>query len=196
MDTFRAAVLDHDRFVKQLDLVEPDLPLAVGVIDLDGFGALNESEGPERADAVLGEVERALVAGLPEQAIVGHVRGDEFCAAVPDAAPEELLIALDGVRRAVAAHLPLSAGVAGRPTHGAGADELLSAADTALVRAKQAGGDRVLIATEERMVLKTSYYSRPALHRLAKLAARTGRTEASLLREALDALLEKNRTSL
>ena len=35
-----------------------------------------------------------------------------------------------------------------------------------------------------------------ALHRLAKLARRTGRPEASLLREALDDLLAKHRDSL
>lgn len=43
------------------------------------------------------------------------------------------------------------------------------------------------------MVLKSSYYSRAALDRLAKLAGRLNRTEASLLREALDDLIQKLR---
>jgi predicted DNA-binding protein len=46
------------------------------------------------------------------------------------------------------------------------------------------------------MVLKSSYYTRPALHRLAKLASRTGHTEAHLLRQALDDLLAKHAAML
>jgi len=48
---------------------------------------------------------------------------------------------------------------------------------------------------EEKMTLKTNYYSRAALDRLARLSAKTNRTEASLLREALDDLLDKHRHS-
>ena len=40
------------------------------------------------------------------------------------------------------------------------------------------------------MVLKTTYYRRAALDRLSRLATATGRTEAMLLREALDNLLD------
>ena len=43
---------------------------------------------------------------------------------------------------------------------------------------------------------RVNYYSRATLARLAKLSASTERTEASLLREALDDLLEKYRDSL
>ena len=46
---------------------------------------------------------------------------------------------------------------------------------------------------EEKMVLKSNYYSRAALDRLAKLAGKLERTEASLLREALDDLFAKLR---
>jgi diguanylate cyclase len=42
------------------------------------------------------------------------------------------------------------------------------------------------------MVMKSNYYDRGALSRLAKLSANTGRTEASLLREALDDLFVKH----
>jgi predicted DNA-binding protein len=46
------------------------------------------------------------------------------------------------------------------------------------------------------MVLKSSYYPRPSLHRPTKLARRTGRPEASLLREALDDYLTRNQELL
>jgi len=46
------------------------------------------------------------------------------------------------------------------------------------------------------MVLKSNYYPKSQLERLAKLSAALGRTEASLLREALDDLIEKYRGEL
>jgi diguanylate cyclase (GGDEF)-like protein len=185
----RTATLSLDRFRREIDLLDPDLPLAVGSIDIDGFDAVNAGgANMDEGDRVLGAVERAIVEGMPSGAVIGHVKGDEWVIALPDAAPEDLLIAIDGVRRRLAAEgpLPITAGVAGRPQHGMGVDELLAAADTGLVRAKQAGRNKVMIAVEERMVLKSSYYTRPALHRLAKLASRSGHTEAHHLRQALD----------
>jgi diguanylate cyclase len=82
------------------------------------------------------------------------------------------------------------------PRGGSTAEELLEAADAGLVRAKRAGGNRIAIHIEERMILKSSYYPRPSLHRLTKLARRTGRPEASLLREALDDYLARNQELL
>ena len=191
--TFRSQVLDLLGFRRTVEELEPDLPLAVAVIDIDGFGPLNEREGHVAGDRVLAEIEEAIVAGAPDGAIVGHVKGDEWVIALEDALPEDLLIAIDGIRRAIAESgpLPITSGVAGRPQHGAEIDELLAAADTGLVRAKQSGRNRVALAVEERMVLKSNYYTRPALHRLAKLASRTGHTEAHHLREALDDHLAK-----
>jgi len=49
---------------------------------------------------------------------------------------------------------------------------------------------------EEKMVLKSNYYSKANLERLAKLSSATDRTEASLLREALDDLLDKHKHAL
>ena len=49
---------------------------------------------------------------------------------------------------------------------------------------------------EEKMVLKSNYYSKANLQRLAKLSAASDRTEASLLREALDDLLDKHKDAL
>ena len=49
---------------------------------------------------------------------------------------------------------------------------------------------------DEKMTLKSNYYSRANLDRLAKLSGATSRTEASLLREALDDLFEKYRDAM
>jgi len=185
----------------EIDLLDPDLPVAVVLTDLDEFGPLNEAHGAETGDAVLSGFERILAAGLGPAGRLAHVRGDEFAAMLPDTACEEALLALEKVRVAVAGSEPApgltdrvtaSVGIAGRPAHGATADELIAAAEAALVRAKRAGGNRVCLYVEERMVLKSSYYPRAALHRLAKLARRRGKPEASLLREALEEYLARH----
>jgi diguanylate cyclase (GGDEF)-like protein len=196
--TYRSHSLNLDSLHTEIDLLEPDRAVAVAVLDLDGFGPVNEKEGGAAGDALLGRFEEALLAALPESALVAHLRGDEFAVALPDVPPESLLVALDAIRRAVgdAEPVTVSGGVAGRPQQGVSTDELLSAADSALVRSKRDGGNRISIAIEERMLLKTSYYPPAVLHRLAKLARRTGRPEASLLREALDDLVAKHRDEL
>lgn len=196
--TYRSTAVSFDALRSELDLIEPSTAVAVAMLDLDDFGPYNETHGASQGDALLGRCEAALTEGLPVGAVLAHVRGDEFAVLAPDSAPEALLIALDRVRATVAASEPvtLSGGIAARPQHGTAGDELLAAADTALVRSKRDGGDRLSIAVTERMVLKTSYYAPAALHRLAKLAHRTGRPEASLLREALDDLLVKHRDLL
>lgn len=185
----------------EIDLLDPDLPVAVVLTDLDEFVRLNDAHGTDTGDAVLAGFERVLAAGLGPAARVAHVRGDEFAAMLPDTACEEALLALDKIRAAAAGAEPApgltdrittSVGIAGRPAHGATADELIAAAEAALVRAKRAGGNRVCLYIEERMVLKSSYYPRAALHRLAKLARRRGKPEASLLREALDEYLARH----
>jgi hypothetical protein len=61
------------------------------------------------------------------------------------------------------------------------------------MRGKREGGGRVAIYVEEKMVLKSNYYPRADLDRLARISAATDRTEASLLREALDDLFQKHR---
>jgi diguanylate cyclase len=199
--SYQSQALSLNQFSAEINLIDPDLPVAVAVTDLDSFGPLNEAHGTETGDAVLGSFERALTAGLGSGALVAHVRGDEFAAALPDMSCEEALLTMERVRAEFTArpagagieeHLGVSVGIAGRPAHGTTAEELLAAADAGLVRAKRAGGNRVAIHIEERMILKSSYYPRPSLHRLTKLARRTGRPEASLLREALDEYLARN----
>ena len=69
--------------------------------------------------------------------------------------------------------------------------ELVRKADGALFRAKVAGGNKVAMAKEEKMVPKTSHFTQDQLQRLAKLAKREGVGEAILLREAVDLLLKK-----
>lgn len=203
--TYHSTALSLTELASEVDLLEIDLPVAVAMIDLDNFMGFNNEHGEEAGDGALAEFERCLRTGLPPRALVAHVRGDEFAAALPDTSCEEALLALETVRAGYSAGpaapgisqgLGVSIGIAGRPAHGATAQELLEAADAGLVRAKHTGSNRIAIHVEERMILKSSYYPRAALHRLTKLSRRTGRPEASLLREALDEYLAHNQDPL
>jgi diguanylate cyclase len=203
--TYRSRAASLTGLAADISLIDPDLPVAVAVADLDGFGPFNQAQGAEAGDAVLAAFERSLIERLPPGVLVAHVRGDEFAVALPDMTCEDALLVLEPIRADFARAEPApgqpdrvgaSFGIAGRPAHGSTAEELLAAADAALVRAKRAGGNRIAIHVDERMILKSSYYPRPALHRLTKLSRRTGRPEASLLREALDDYLEQNRELL
>ncbi len=194
MSPYGSSALSLDNFRGELEAIEARRAVSVAVLDLDDFAPLNDSIGGAEADAVLARTEEALRRCLGSDPLVCHVKGDEFAAALLDAPAESLLIALESARRAIQELEPvtISAGVAGRPQHGDSVEELLAAADSALVRSKREGGNRISIATEGRMVLKTSYYPPAGLYRLAKLSQRTGRPEASLLREALEDLIVKH----
>src|SRR5262249_5050904 len=132
------------------------------------------------------------------------ISGDGWAVAMPGASAESALIILDEIRAHYTEHgiagvdspVGVSIGIASRPPHADTIEDATRAAVEALMRAKREGGGRVVIYVEEKMTLKSNYYSRASLDRLGKLASATERTEASLLREALDDLLQKHRDRL
>jgi diguanylate cyclase (GGDEF)-like protein len=58
-------------------------PLAVLMIDLDGFKPVNDSEGHEAGDRILSSIARAIAGGLREGDFVARFGGDEFAALLP-----------------------------------------------------------------------------------------------------------------
>ena len=199
-----AKTLDVSEFVEQVQAAVGERALAVALVDLDEFGALNDRCGHDAGDRVLAAWERTLQGSLPSDATVARIGGDEYAVALPGLSAESALIMLEEVRSHYASHpvegveVPLNAsiGIAARPPHAQEIPELVRAASEALMRAKREGAGRVAIYVEEKMTLKSNYYSRATLDRLNKLSNATGRTEASLLREALEDLLQKHRDRL
>jgi diguanylate cyclase len=200
------AVTDRGSFLADLDglLHHGNAPLALALTDLDGFAAVNDSYGRDAGDAVLAAWNRVLEANVPDGGSVVRLGGDEFVVVLPGTSAENAVVLLEEVRghfssmsvEGIPVALSASAGIAANPPHGTTAEELWRAAGEALMRAKRDGRDRVALHIEEKMVLKSNYYSKANLERLAKLSSATGRTEASLLREALDDLLYKHRDAL
>lgn len=172
--------------------------LSVAALDIDHFKEVNDTYSHAAGDAVIRDLETTLLGSVPPEATVTRLGGDEFAVLLPDMPAEGALIVMDEVRRhfssrtvpGVPTRLRLSVGVACFPTH-VPKEGLLRAADEALHRAKTEGGGRVTIYVESKMTLKSNYYSKAGLERLAKLSNALNRTEASLLREALDDLFVK-----
>jgi len=200
------AVTDRAVFLADLDdlLRRGRAPLALALTDLDGFAAINGSYGRDAGDAVLAAWDRVLATNIPEGGSVVRLGGDEFVVVLPGTSAENAVVLLEEMRghfasmsvEDVPVPLRVSAGIATSPLHGGTAGELWRAAGEALMRAKRDGRDRVALHVEEKMVLKSNYYSKASLERVAKLSSATDRTEAGLLREALDDLLYKHRDAL
>lgn len=191
--------IDIDDLVARVDSAVAGGAVAVALADLDRFGDLNDQQGREAGDRVLEVWIETLTGSLPKDAIVGRLGGDEFGVALPNASAENALILLEEIRSHLADRpvagwtIGATFGIAARPPHAEGTADLFRCANDALARGKREGGGRVAIYVEEKMVLKSNYYSRASLDRLSKLATRLQRTEASLLREALDDLFQKLR---
>ncbi|RIH89813.1 diguanylate cyclase [Calidithermus roseus] len=201
-----ATTLDRERFYQSLANWKDDGPISVAVADIDEFLAVNQNYGREVGNAVIALVMKALAGSLPPGSLLTRLGGDEFACALPGASPEEALIQLEEIRQYLAGRkhnvgevslaVRLSIGIASFPRHVSDPQQLLQAADEALLRAKREGRSRVAIYVEDRMVLKSNYYPKNQLARLATLSERLGRTEAALLREALADLLDKYREFL
>ena len=196
---------DRAKFEEAAARVAERTPMALALTDIDHFLEINEQFGHPAGDKVLRSFERTLTGSLPPESIVGRISGDEYAVALPDTSAESALILLEEIRShfgsmeaapEVPRRVQVSVGIAARPQHAKTVGELMRAADEALFRAKREGKSRVAIYVEDRMTLKSNYYGKASLERLSKLSAATGRTEASLLREALDELLAKYKEQL
>ena len=145
----------HLRLLEEIGRAErTGAPLALVLIGLDHFGALNSRYGRPAGDAVLAETASVLKLALREGDALARLPGDVFGVLLPDCdvAPARRLC--ERLRRAVEHHhypragqLTASAGVAGFPRTAVEGPELLQAAERALALAKKAGRRRT--ATSE-----------------------------------------------
>jgi diguanylate cyclase (GGDEF)-like protein len=142
-------------------------PMAVAIIDIDHFKAVNDTFGHLAGDEVLRAVAGTLQARMRRYDRAGRYGGDEFVVLFPDTTSDEAArIAgrlckeissapiLAGMRHDTAVTVTISVGISQLTGHGSGFDDLLAAADAALYSSKRAGRCRVRVATSARLVLR------------------------------------------
>jgi diguanylate cyclase len=120
-----------------------DRPTTLAVINLDGFKEVNDSLGHRSGDIVLTEIAERLAGGLPADATVARLNGDEFGLVLPgagDPAPELHRTRTRIVDEVTAGELRLtveaSIGYVISGEDGDDLDELLQHADVAMELAK------------------------------------------------------------
>ena len=136
---------------------ENDVHVAVHMVDLDGFKAINDTQGHDTGDAVLRMVSERLVSTARDTDVVARLGGDEFALIqrgvvtieqaqrLGDRLSERVrdIREIDGVPVAVGA----SVGTAVAPFHANDADAVVKCADIALYAAKDAGKNRCAVFT-------------------------------------------------
>lgn len=129
-------------------------PVALVVVDLDGFGALNRDHGLEVGDTVLRELALRLRLRVREADALGRISGDRFAAILPHTDERGAAVFAESVLRRMVSRpvdtgagplaVTVSLGVAlMRPGMDLDDEGLLAAADEALLSARAGGGNRI-----------------------------------------------------
>lgn len=136
-------------------------PVAVALLDLDHFKVVNDTHGHAIGDDVLRTVARRIEETLRQEQIVGRIGGEEFVVLLPDTTPQQALVAVERVRKAVGESaipvtgggevwITVSGGIAPL-SEGTTVATAMQHADKAMYRAKALGRNRVEVygAVEE-----------------------------------------------
>ena len=134
-------------------------PLAVMILDIDHFKAVNDTLGHDAGDEVLAEVARRLSHAVRGVDLACRYGGEEFVFVMPDTDPAFAQVVADRVRMSVAKtpvtledgrEVPVTASIGVASLTGANCEEtpqsLLKTADEMLYRAKDEGRNRVVLA--------------------------------------------------
>jgi GGDEF domain-containing protein len=172
--------------------------LIFAVLDVDRWQSLTGVSLDDLASAL-----RAASAALelPERATAEYVGRDEIAVVLPVESvkdTQDLVVRIDEIRRRVSelvsetlgCPVTLTAGVAAYPMHNDSPIDLVTAARNALELGKRDGRDRTRASERVARTMKSSYYDALQLARLRRLSRQTGRTEADILREGLERVLD------
>lgn len=154
-------LLNHTAFREELESQvsragRTSEPLALALIDLDHFKAVNDTWGHQAGDAVLKALARMFHQRLRRYDHYGRLGGEEFAILLPATMIEQAHKVLEDLLagfRSIHHHsakgeftVTFSAGIAAFPTFSR-ADDLVRAADDALYRAKHSGRNCIHVAT-------------------------------------------------
>ncbi len=150
------ALFDDHLYLALAQAEHSGAPLALMFLDLDGFKDVNDAHGHAAGDEVLKTIASRLAATLRRSDTLARFGGDEFLALLPVlASPEDIDIVVSKLLAAAREPVPIpgavvrvsaSLGIALFPDSGTTAEDLLSAADSAMYAAKRAGKDTFRVA--------------------------------------------------
>jgi diguanylate cyclase (GGDEF)-like protein len=152
-------LLNHTKIKEQMDIAVDRArrrkgTLAVAMIDIDRFKAINDTYGHPAGDRVIKSLANLLRQRLRRTDIIGRYGGEEFVVILDDTEAEKALILLDEIRVNFSGikhqsegrefHSTFSCGIAAFPQC---PDEtfLANTADKALYEAKNSGRNRVVL---------------------------------------------------
>jgi diguanylate cyclase (GGDEF)-like protein len=126
------------------------------MVDLDGFKSVNDTHGHVSGDAVLKAVAELLIELCRTSDLVSRYGGEEFCIIAPETGEEAAANLAERLRAAIARH-PIevlagtlnvtgSFGVAESRQEGDSVERLIARADDALLAAKRAGRNCIVVA--------------------------------------------------
>ncbi len=125
---------------------------ALLMLDLDNFKSINDRYGHLVGDKHLKGVADVLRSEVRATDMVGRFGGEEFVILLPGASQEDAMAIAERIRRRVEGFaveglgmVTVSVGVAAHPDHGTTLEEVMNAADLALLAAKTAGRNRTLL---------------------------------------------------
>ena len=133
-------------------LAGPQPSLALAIIDVDDYKAVNDEHGHAVGDRVLQHVTDRISRSVRHTDVLYRIGGDEFALLMPDSDQAAAEAVIDRASAAVGRSrttipLPsLSVGIAAAPEDGTHGDALFRAADAALYRAKRDGKGRAELA--------------------------------------------------
>ncbi len=135
------ATLNRRGFIDELEAIVHDSgafhqPVAVMILDLDGFKRVNTERGNAGGDEVLAWVGGVLGGMLPEHVAAGRLGSDEFAVALLGQPREAATALAESIRDAIAQRHPVSVGVATSDDGMVSAIDLLRVADAAMRQAK------------------------------------------------------------
>lgn len=127
--------------------------VAVVMVDIDHFKAVNDKYGHAVGDKVLQTITALITAEARREDVVARMGGEEFIILLPEAGIDPARRFAERLRSTIeqtdfdnAGNVTISIGVACYPAHGADVHDSLAQADAALYRAKAAGRNCVHFA--------------------------------------------------
>jgi diguanylate cyclase (GGDEF)-like protein len=144
--------------------VRARVPVAVGILDIDNFKAVNDTYGHPAGDEVLEALAAVVTAQLRGCDLVGRTGGEEFAFILPGTTPQSAVEVAERLRKTIPLTLfrfdgtsgealvcvTVSIGIAVTAQPGGNLGRYYGSADRALYAAKQSGRDAVWVVRSDR----------------------------------------------